>query len=479
MIRKDAFGNALGSSLAEASSSAKPSFDEDRSARSRPGWLNDWRANNQDAPVSGNSGVSDGILQTYSGSELRANGMNLPTGSAFLVQPENMDGQSGSSRYGASDIVLKNSGSIEQINARQGQPFIYNAETGTMGWSVSSPEIEMRSLSDFADNNAGALPEIDFQGRAVGGVAHVASMGWNEAMNPNNSWGERLIFGGLSLAATPVAMMESMVLAPLNMVPAARDTGQYLARANLQTDSAERNIDLLHAVITGTEAFSSSLAWTSGIRPQSKITMTAEELAGARASYVDGVNSLAPDLATLRTTYATEINNVSTFKTFGIDRGAADSYLSTSQWQKFLGELRAADPTADIRKIYARAVDQLGSGSDVPELITTNSPLVKIVPQGQKVSSHSPFFTTMADLNAASKAGYSLADYFGLPVKSEASLYDIYQIAPSRPANVFMSKVAPTTELDGLVSRSGGAKQYIVPNRGPWSPPTHIGTIRN
>lgn len=191
-----------------------------------------------------------------------------------------------------------------------------------------------------------------------------------------------------------------------------------------------------------------------------------------------GAKDVVPDLDTLRTTHTAEIDSFSTFKTYGVDRGTADSYLSTFQGQQLLRELSAADPTADISKIYARAVDQLGSGSGKPELLTTNSPLVKIVPQGQTVSPYSPFFTTAADLDAASKSGYSLADYFGLPVRSEAQLYDIYQISPSGPATVFVSKVAPTTELGGLVSRPGGAIQYVVPNRGPWSLPTHIGTLK-
>jgi hypothetical protein len=193
----------------------------------------------------------------------------------------------------------------------------------------------------------------------------------------------------------------------------------------------------------------------------------------------NGASSVAPEIAVLRTTYAKEIDNVSTFKTIGLDRDAADAYLSTSQGQQFIRELSTADPAADMSKIYARAVDQLGSGSSVPDLVQTSSPLVKIVPQGQTVSPYSPFFTTVADLDAASKSGFSLADYFGLPIKSEASLYDIYQISPNSPANVFVSKVAPTSELGGLVSRSGGAIQYIVPNRGTWSSPIHVGTIGN
>lgn len=184
-------------------------------------------------------------------------------------------------------------------------------------------------------------------------------------------------------------------------------------------------------------------------------------------------------IATLRLTYSAEIDNLSTFKTFGVDRGAAESYLSTSEGREFLNQLRAADPVSDMSIIYERALNQLGSGSGAPKMLTTNSPLVKIVPQGQKVSDYSPFFTTEADLKVAEKSGRSLADYFGLPIKSEAKVYDVYKISPSTPSTVFVSKVAPATELGGLMTRPGGATQYVVPNRGSWSAPELVGTIKN
>ena len=93
---------------------------------------------------------------------------------------------------------------------------------------------------------------------------------------------------------------------------------------------------------------------------------------------------MVPDLDTLRTTHTAEIDSVSTFKTYGVDRGTADSYLSTFQGQQLLRELSTADPTADISKIYARAVDQLGAGSGTPKLLTTNSPLVKLFLKGRR-----------------------------------------------------------------------------------------------
>jgi hypothetical protein len=184
------------------------------------------------------------------------------------------------------------------------------------------------------------------------------------------------------------------------------------------------------------------------------------------------------DAAAFRINFAAEIDSVSTFKTYGLGRGAADDYLSTADGQRLLQNLGAADPAADVSKIYARAVDQLSTGYS-PSLQQTTSPLVKIVPQGQEVSPYSPFFTTMEQLDAASRSGKTMADYFGIPIKSEASVYDIYQITPKSSADVFVSTVAPASELNGVVIRSGGGVQYLVPNRSMWTPPTLVGSIKN
>jgi filamentous hemagglutinin len=237
------------------------------------------------------------------------------------------------------------------------------------------------------------------------------------------------------------------------------------------TDAADRLGAIAGKGILSVSAIDDALLSMTGIR-------------GGKA-VVDAVlgvlvrSQAAKKLATLRITYAAEIDSVSTFKTAGIDRASAESYLATAEGREYLDQVIAGDPSADLSKILVRAVDQLGSGSDTPKMLFTNSPLVKIVPKGQRVSDYSPFFTTEADLKAASKSGYSLADYFGLPIKSESTVYDIYKISPSAPAPVFVSKVAPTVELGGLMTRPGGAVQYVVPNRGPWSSPELVGTIRN
>lgn len=187
----------------------------------------------------------------------------------------------------------------------------------------------------------------------------------------------------------------------------------------------------------------------------------------------------AGQTAALRVSFAKEINDLSTFKTLGLDRKTIDTYLEGGDGQQLLAELSAADASAPAETIYARAVEQLAAGSNLPTLWPTSTPLVKIVPHGQSVSPYSPYFTTLLQLQATSIDCPTLADCFGLPLKSEADLYDVYEIAPKGTVKVFISKVAPTEELGGWVRHKGGALQHIVPNRGLWSAPVLVGTVKN
>lgn len=118
-------------------------------------------------------------------------------------------------------------------------------------------------------------------------------------------------------------------------------------------------------------------------------------------------------------------------------------------------------------------------GSTIPQVKLIDTPLVKIVPEGQGVSPYLPFFTTHEELQAAAKSGRTLADSFGLPLSSESTTYSIYEMAPLKQTEVFISNVAPTSELGGAISRTGNSLQYITPNRGEWEVPKLTGTISN
>lgn len=204
-------------------------------------------------------------------------------------------------------------------------------------------------------------------------------------------------------------------------------------------------------------------------------------VAGLAASGVTA-KDMAAQASALAQMRAAAIADSSTFETHGLDNDAADRYLSTPEGEEFLDALSSADPNASYDAIRARAVLQLKTGSNPPEMLTIDVPLVKIVPQGSAVSPYSPFFTTMDELQAAMSSERSFADYFGLPMASHATTYDVYQITPSGPTKVWASEIAPTSELGGEVTTSGGGAEYLVPNRNAnggsaWSSPKLIGTI--
>ena len=188
---------------------------------------------------------------------------------------------------------------------------------------------------------------------------------------------------------------------------------------------------------------------------------------------------LAQDLAALRSEHASAIDDLSTFRTNGLQRPAIDGWLEGGEGQQFLAQLRAADPAVPAETIYARAVEQLASGAALPTVSPIDAPLLKVVPHGQSVSPYSPYFTTSQQLQNGSGECGTLADCFGLPLRSEAPLYDVYQVTPNGTVTVFVSPVAPTEELGGLVRRKGGALQYLLPNRKLWSAPVLVGTITN
>ncbi len=184
-------------------------------------------------------------------------------------------------------------------------------------------------------------------------------------------------------------------------------------------------------------------------------------------------------LETLRARRSDDISEVQTFKANGVSPTDAALFLTTTNGQQFLNALQAADPGASSDTIASRAVGQIQSGRKIPQRTVALSPLVKIVPEGQPVSPYSPYFTTLDELKKANSSGLNFGDYFGLPIDSQARTYDVYQIDPLDSSKVFISTVAPTTELGGLVEQPGGSIQAIVPDRGRYSNPVLLGKISN
>ncbi|MBP1146030.1 hypothetical protein JOE33_002953 [Pseudomonas sp. PvP027] len=174
-----------------------------------------------------------------------------------------------------------------------------------------------------------------------------------------------------------------------------------------------------------------------------------------------------------------QIKEFSTFETHGVQTSEIDAYLGTAEGRAYYDALARSAPDASEELLYARAAGQLASGKTLPSVKFIEEPLVKIVAEGGASPKYSPYFTTRKELMKASASDKTLADYFGLPLGSEGVTYGIYEIKPLNITKVYVSEVAPTSELGGLVKRSAGAIQYVVPDRGGWAPAVRIGTIGN
>ncbi len=173
------------------------------------------------------------------------------------------------------------------------------------------------------------------------------------------------------------------------------------------------------------------------------------------------------------------IREALTFKPQGVSEEEAKKYLKSPDGFKYLTRLNEAAPDASIDKLRERAIQQITSGRELPRMETLEEPLVKIVPKGQQPSPFSPFWAKQADLDAAIKEGRNLSHHFALPVGSESPQYDVYRITPKAPTEVFVNTVAPTSELDGQVSKPGGARQYLTPNRQLYEPHEFVKSVDN
>lgn len=185
----------------------------------------------------------------------------------------------------------------------------------------------------------------------------------------------------------------------------------------------------------------------------------------------------------IRTQYEASIVGSSTFQPQGVSKQAALDYLSNTDegamywWQVAEG----FPPGAPSEEITKRALGQLRSGLDLPRMVTINpgDSLIKLVPEGKTPTVHSPFWTGEPRANAAIAEGRNLSEYFALPIDSEAPRFDAYRITARFPTQVFINTIAPTSELGGLVTKSGGAEQVLVPNRKLFYDPVYVKSVTN
>ena len=190
----------------------------------------------------------------------------------------------------------------------------------------------------------------------------------------------------------------------------------------------------------------------------------------------------APDLTPddVRLANVEAIAKANTFTTHGVTPQEARQYLRTPEGVLYLSRLEEAAPTGTpIADLRMRAINQITSGRELPRMEMLDEPLVKIVPKGQQPSPYSPFWAKEADLDTAIQQRKNLSRLFALPVGSESPQYDVYKITPKAPTEVFVNTVAPTSELDGQVTKPGGARQFLTPNRQLYEPAELVKTIDN
>lgn len=190
-------------------------------------------------------------------------------------------------------------------------------------------------------------------------------------------------------------------------------------------------------------------------------------------------NGLTPESITRG--HAREIEKYLTFNPQGLSESEARGYLKTDEGLLYLHRLADAAPDESSVNIANRAVDHLMSGREFPrmEALDTGEALLKFVPAGTNPSRYSPFWAKASEAEAAIAQGRNISEFYGLPIASEATNYDVYRITPKVPTQVFVSTVAPTSELDGLVTKPGGAEQALVPNRQLFHEPVYVKSVDN
>ena len=165
-----------------------------------------------------------------------------------------------------------------------------------------------------------------------------------------------------------------------------------------------------------------------------------------------------------------KIDAASTFVTKGVStEDATDWILNHPDGNSYYNALReSVSESIPDEQVFAWAIDHVRTGSDLPKKIELGEALVKLIPEGSNIegAQNSPFLTTKDQLAISDGSGRSKWDSFGLPMKSDSYVYDIYELPPQDGATGYVSTIAPTEELDGKYTTKAGLKQVLVPNKG-------------
>ena len=160
---------------------------------------------------------------------------------------------------------------------------------------------------------------------------------------------------------------------------------------------------------------------------------------------------------------------------------AMNEVMSTPQAQALIREIQAGSPgiSDDLARMYA--AEYIQSGSTLPNFgkALPGSVLIKVVPKGDKVSTHTGFWMTPQQARAiAMMTPEQAGKVLGLPAAQAARMQsggmDFYAITakPGATPSIFTSEVAATSQ--GGVTMPGGAQQVIVPNRRQWTTASQV-----
>ncbi len=198
------------------------------------------------------------------------------------------------------------------------------------------------------------------------------------------------------------------------------------------------------------------------------------------AARLDKYKRPRDEIGALSDTDKESIDKVDTFKPSGVSREDAVLYLRDNpSGREMLKSIYNADPDGKPEVLFERAVGYIQTGQELPVRVVVDKPLYKIVPEGEGVSDYSPFFTDQDGLESAKFSGKPLSDVFGLPAKSDSENYDIFKIETKGEVVAYGSTIAPTSELGGKFITDGGGRQIIVTNRGEFSSPLRIGSVKD
>ena len=108
-------------------------------------------------------------------------------------------------------------------------------------------------------------------------------------------------------------------------------------------------------------------------------------------------------------------------------------------------------------------VERFVTGTTRPKWVTTDEPLVALVPLGEEISSTTPILR-QSTFDALMQTRQDLPDVLSLPSHLHADAYQPVLLTPrdGKSTSVLAIDTAPTRELDGLITGQGGTEQIVI-----------------